>query len=111
VHTQDTNSSPRVDAVRGLVLKLAPLLLRDGLNVAVRSDGVVEVWNPADTRMTQPIVAREHQGVLWWWWVWSGPTRDAPPEYEPMVAVEDVDEAVRRLANVLRVAEPAGVEQ
>jgi hypothetical protein len=111
VHAQDTNPSPPVDTVRGLVLKLAPLLLRDGLIVAVRRDGVVEVRNPGDTRMTQAIVVRKHQDALWWWWVWSGPTRDAPPEYEPMVPVEDVDEAARRLANVLHVAEPAGAEQ
>ncbi|MCO6010538.1 hypothetical protein NE236_36830 [Actinoallomurus purpureus] len=110
MHAQ-TNPSPPVDTVRALVLKLAPLLLRDGLNVAVRSDGVVEVRNPGDTRMTQPIVAREHQGALWWWWVWSGPTRDAPLEYEPMVPADDVDEAARRLSNVLRVAEPARAEQ
>jgi hypothetical protein len=110
VHAQ-TNPSPPVDTVRGLVLKLAPLLLRDGLNVAVRRDGVVEVRNPGDMRMTQPIVVREHQGAFWWWWVWSGPTRDAPPGYEPMVAAEDVDEAARRLANVLHVAEPAGAER
>jgi hypothetical protein len=110
VHAQ-TNPSPPVDTVRGLVLKLAPLLLREGLNVAVRRDGVVEVGNPGDTRMTQPIVVREHQGAWWWHWQWSGPSRDAPPEYEPMVPADDVDEAARRLANVLHIAETAGAEQ
>ncbi|MCO6010090.1 hypothetical protein NE236_34500 [Actinoallomurus purpureus] len=111
MHAQDTNPSPSIDAVKGLVLKLAPLLIRHGLNVTVRSDGVVEVRNPGDTRMTQPIVVREHQGGLWYHWQWSGPTRDAPPEYEPMVPVEDVDEAARRLGNVLHIAETAGAEQ
>ncbi|GAA4638830.1 hypothetical protein GCM10023196_098110 [Actinoallomurus vinaceus] len=109
--TQDTGTSPSIDIVRGLVLKLAPLLRRDGLNVAVHRDGVVEVRNPGDTRMTQPIVVREHQGAWWWHWQWSGPSRDAPPEYEPMVPVDDVEEAARRLANVLHVAEPSGAEQ
>ncbi|GAB3990567.1 hypothetical protein GCM10029978_118790 [Actinoallomurus acanthiterrae] len=61
--------------------------------------------------MTQPIVVREHQGGLWWHWQWSGPTRGAPPEYEPMVPVADVEEAARRLANVLRVIESARAEQ
>ena len=23
-------------------------------------------------------------GALLWWWVWSGSTRDAPPEYQPL---------------------------
>ena len=111
MHAQEVSSSPPADTVKAHTLKLAPLLIRVGLNVTVRRDSVVEVRNPGDTRMTQPIVVREHQGALWWWWLWSGPTRDASPEYEPMVPAEDVDEAARRLANVLRVAEPAGAEK
>ncbi|WP_433187763.1 hypothetical protein [Actinoallomurus sp. CA-150999] len=111
MHAQQVSSTPPADTVKAHALKLAPLLIRAGLNVAVRSDGVVEVRNPGDTRMTQPIVVREHQGGPWWHWQWSGPARDAPPEYEPMVPVEDVDEAARRLANVLHVAETAGAEQ
>ncbi|WP_433179031.1 hypothetical protein [Actinoallomurus sp. CA-150999] len=111
MHAQNANPSPWIDAVRGLVLKLAPLLMRRGLNIEVCSDGVVEVRNPGETRMTQPIVVREHQSAWWWHWQWSGATRDALPEYEPMVPVEDVDEAARRLANVLHVSEAAGAER
>ena len=55
--------------------------------------------------MTQPLVVREHRGSLWWHWQWSGPTRTAPPEHEPMVPTDDVEEAARRIANVLTVAE------
>jgi hypothetical protein len=61
--------------------------------------------------MRQPLVLREHRGGLWWHWQWSGPTRDARPEYEPMVPANDVDEAARRIANVLHVDETAGAEQ
>lgn len=101
-----TNSSPSADTVKAHVLTLAPLLMRAGLHVTMNSAGVVEARNPRDARMRQPLVLREHQGILWWWWVWSGPTRDAPPECEPMVSVDDVGEAARRIVNVLTVAEP-----
>jgi hypothetical protein len=100
-----------VDIVRAATARLAPLLMRAGLNVTVNAVGVVEVRNPGSRRMTQPIVVREHQSAWWWHWQWSGPTRDAPPEHEPMVPVEDVGEAARRLANVLHVAEPAEAEK
>ncbi|GAA4630071.1 hypothetical protein GCM10023196_053920 [Actinoallomurus vinaceus] len=99
----NTETAPTFDQVRALTLQLAPLLIRAGLNVAVRRDGVVEVRNPGDTRMTQPLVVREHQGGPWWHWQWSGPTRDGPPEHEPMVPVGDVEEAARRISNVLSV--------
>ena len=106
-----TNPSPPIETVRGLVHKLAPLLIRAALNVTVDSRGVVEVRNPRDIRMKQPLVIREHEGDLWWCWVWSGPTRNALPEYEPMVLADDFDEAARRIVNVLRIEEPAGAER
>lgn len=105
MHAQ-TTPPPPVDIIKTAALRLAPLLIRQGLNVAVGRDGVVEVRNPRDSRMRQPLVVREHQGALWWHWVWSGPTRDAPPEHEPMVPADDVDEAARRIANVLTLTEP-----
>ncbi|MCO5998613.1 hypothetical protein [Actinoallomurus rhizosphaericola] len=110
MRTRDTNASPPIDTVRNLVLKLAPPLVRRGLNVAVRPDGVVEIRNPGHTRMVQPIVIREKDG-LWWHWQWSGPTRDGLPEYEPMVPVDDVEEAARRIANVLHVDKTTGTER
>lgn len=110
MHAHTTPPLP-IDIVKTAALRLAPLLIREGLNVTVSSAGVVEVRNPRDARMRQPLVLREHQGALWWHWQWSGPTRDAPPEYEPMVPVDNVDEAARRIANVLDVAETAGAEQ
>ena len=105
MHTQETNPSPPADTVNAHTLKLAPLLVRHGFKVAVRSDGVVEVRNPQDPRMTQALMLREHQGARWWCWLWSGPTRHAPPEIEPMVPADDVEEAARRIANVLTVVD------
>ena len=106
MHAQQVSSILPADAVKAHALKLAPLLIRAGLNVAVRLDGVVEVRDPRDPRMTQPLVLRERQDALWWCWQWSGPTRDAPPEHEPMVPVVEVYEAARRIANVLSVVDP-----
>ncbi|MCO5994187.1 hypothetical protein [Actinoallomurus rhizosphaericola] len=95
---------PPADIVRTAAVQLAPLV-RPGLNVTISSDGIVEIRNPRDSRMQQSLVLREHQNALWWHWVWPGPTRDDPPEYEPMVGADDVDEAARRITNVLHVAE------
>ncbi|GAA4608252.1 hypothetical protein GCM10023195_32180 [Actinoallomurus liliacearum] len=106
-----TTHTPSIDVIKAAVLRLAPLLIRQGLNVTVDRDGTVEVRNPRNTRMSQPLVLRVHQGGLWWHWQWSGTTRDAPSEYEPMVPAEDVDEAGRRIVNVLRTDGTAGAEQ
>ena len=85
------------------MLQLAPLLMHEGLGVTVDRDGVIEARNPHNSRMRQPFALRDHQGALWWHWVWSGPTRDAPWELEPMVPVHQIEEASRRIANVLSV--------
>ncbi|MEV5704081.1 hypothetical protein [Actinoallomurus sp. NPDC052274] len=111
MHAQDANTSPPIGTVKTVALRLAPLLERQGLNLAVSRDGIVEAHKPGDSRARQSLILRQHQGGLWWHWKWPGPTRESPPEYEPMVPAEDVAEAARRLANVLHVAEVAGAEQ
>jgi hypothetical protein len=111
MHAQDTNVSPRIDIVKAAALRLGPLLERRGLDLVVGRDGVVEARKSGDARTRQSLVLRRHQGDLWWHWQWPGPTREAPPEYEPMVPAEEVDEAVRRIANVLHVAGAAGDAQ
>lgn len=80
--------------------------MRDGINVTVRPDGIVDTHNPAGAHMRQPIVIRYHQGAPWWHWMWPGPERDAPAELDPMVPVDDVYEAARRITRVLAVVEP-----
>ncbi|GAA4632949.1 hypothetical protein GCM10023196_068530 [Actinoallomurus vinaceus] len=106
-----TTPPPPIDVVQTAALRLAPLLIRQDLNVTVSRDGTVEVRNPRDLRMRQPLVLREHQGALFWHWAWSGPSRDAPPELEPMVAADDVEEAARRIITVLSITEPTGAER
>jgi hypothetical protein len=105
VHAQ-TTPPPPLDIVKTAALRLAPLLIRTGINVTVGSDGVVEARNPRDARMRQPLLLREHEGRLFWHRVWSGPARNAPPELEPMVPADDVEEAARRVAKVLAIVEP-----
>jgi hypothetical protein len=112
--TSDAAAPP--DTARGLLLRLSPLLMRQGLQVVAQRNGFVEVRNPSGNRTTDPlgralnpgmkqsIALGDHDGALFWFWVWTGVTRDAPPEYEPMVPAEDLDEVARRLANVLAVA-------
>ncbi|GAB3986260.1 hypothetical protein GCM10029978_101310 [Actinoallomurus acanthiterrae] len=104
-------ATPSIDVIKTAALRLSPLLIRQNLSVTVDRDGTVEVRNPRNARMSQPLVLRVHQGGLWWHWQWSGPTRDAPLDHEPMVPAENVDEAARRIANVLRTDETAGAER
>lgn len=106
-----------------LARQLAPLLERHGLTVSVRRDGTIDVRNPAgyvaaDPRalalhpgLEQRVTVWERAGELWWCWLWTGPTRDAPPEVEPMVPVGYVDEAARRILNVLRVDDRQAAER
>lgn len=115
MHAQD--SFPSATLVEGLVARLAPLLESHGLTVALGRGGTIDVRNPAGAAtdpvgrvlhpgLNQRVTVVEHEGGFWWCWLWPGPARDAPLEPEPMVPVNDVEEAARRLANVLRVDEP-----
>jgi hypothetical protein len=115
VHAR-TNPSPPAGTAKDLVLKLAPLLIRQGLQVSVRRDGYVEVRNPRGSQSTDPVgralnpgmrqlvTLTDHDGTLWWAWAWSGPARDAPPEIEPMVPAGEIEEAARRIGKVLYVS-------
>jgi hypothetical protein len=118
VQAPDTNTADANEVAKGLILRLVPLLVRQGLQVVAERNGTIEVRNPSGNRTTDPlgqrlnpgmrqhiaIGDRDRDGVLTWFWVWSGPTRDAPPEYEAMCPADDLDEVARRLANVLAVA-------
>lgn len=116
------DASPPAPHVKGMVGRLALLLEPHGLTVAVERGGTVVVRNPAgaatDPRgmvlypgLSQRLALREDEGGVWWCWLWPGPERDAPPEVEPMVPVEDVEEAARRITAVLRVDERKGAER
>lgn len=49
-------------------------------------------------------------GRLMWFWQWSGPTRESPPEYEPLGPADDVAQATEMIARVLRIT-GEGAEQ
>lgn len=103
-------------AWRPAALGLVAELERRGLVAEVRGHGVVRVHNPAgepdpdDPRgqalapgLRQEVVCRRRDGVLWWYWVWPEPTRNCPPELEPLCPVADIVTAVTRIARVLAV--------
>jgi hypothetical protein len=79
--------------------------------------GAVRVWNPAgeadpnDRRgqLMSPGLRQEVQcgrradGGLWWFWVWSGPTRKSPPDLEPLCPIDETEKAADRIVKVLAV--------
>jgi hypothetical protein len=54
--------------------------------------------------LRQEVICRPRSdSALWWHWVWSGPDRNSPPEYEPLCPIEDVETAAARITRVLAV--------
>lgn len=49
-------------------------------------------------------LAPDDNGVLCWWWQWSGPTRDAAPEYQLLGPADGIADAGERIARVLALA-------
>ncbi|MBO2459341.1 hypothetical protein [Actinomadura violacea] len=101
---------------RTAALALVKALKGRGLDVQVYEHGAVRVSNPAgepdpeDPRgglmhpgMRQEVLCRHHEGALWWLWVWTGPTRQSPPELEPLCPAAETDRAAERIARVLAV--------
>ncbi|WP_131939446.1 hypothetical protein [Actinomadura bangladeshensis] len=103
-------------AWRPAALGLVAELERLGLVAEVRGSGLVRVHNPAGgpdpddpqgqafaPGLGQEVVCRRRDGVLWWDWVWPGPSCTSPPELEPLCPVADVVTAVTRIARVVAV--------
>ena len=97
---------------------LTDALTRRGLSAESTGMGMVWAVNRAADPSDDPIAVTMSPGLrqlvvcrpgddgrLIWWWVWSGPTRDAPPEYEPLGPAADIELAASRIANVLRLEE------
>ncbi|GAA0287127.1 hypothetical protein GCM10009527_098120 [Actinomadura nitritigenes] len=96
---------------------LVALLAARGLGAVVLAHGAVRVWNPAGEadasdklgQAMSPGLRQELQcgrradGVLWWFWVWSGPTRQSPPDLEPLCPIGDAETAAARVDKVLAV--------
>jgi hypothetical protein len=85
-------------------------------NPAVAGEG------PQGTTMSpglgQQILIRNYENLgLTWCWVWPSlrsAERDVPtppPEIEPMCPIEDIDEAVRRIAVVLHIRDDEAAEE
>lgn len=106
-----------------LALKLlAAALTGAGLHAVMLRGGMLRASNPAAAAdnfpgevmspgLSQIVAVETHDdGVSWFYWCWSGPTRDVPFELEPMCAVRDVDTAVARIVRVLALRDdtPAG---
>ena len=101
---------------RSAALALVAALEARGLEADVWGHGAVRARNPAgepeadDPRgqafapgLRQEVLCRPREGVLWWLWVWSGPTRTSPPDLEPLCPVTEVATAADRIARVLAV--------
>lgn len=112
--------TPKVIAlcVDALVIALA----QRGLAAEPREDAMVIAKNSAadpqedDTRflmspgLCQTVACRaDDAGQLSWFWAWSEPTQDAPPELEYLGPAGHIGDTADRIANVLRLKD-AGLE-
>lgn len=101
-----------------LVSALVEELQARGLVAAVYRGGVVRVLNPAAEPDGSTPYARvspglrqevrclpnpDDGGVLWWYWAWAGPTRQSPPDLEPLCPATETARAADRIAKVLEV--------
>ena len=55
--------------------------------------------------LNQEVVCLTHgpEHSLWWFWAWSGPTRDATPDFEPFCPADHPDHAADRITHVLAI--------
>ncbi|MFC5186678.1 hypothetical protein [Actinomadura harenae] len=101
-------------AARALVVELAAR----GLVARVLGHGAVRARNPAGEPAPDDLVGAAlspglNQEVwcrpdwpdreLWWFWAWSGPNRDDPPELEHLCPVSETGLAADAIARVLAV--------
>jgi hypothetical protein len=108
--------SGTAETVQGYLRDLATVLAARGLTVRVQEragilvarneaargdDPVGRAMNPG---LTQIVALSNDSGTLYWYWQWSGPTRDAPPEYELLAPADAIAEVGERVARVLAVA-------
>ncbi|WP_344409246.1 hypothetical protein, partial [Actinomadura nitritigenes] len=101
---------------RDAALALVAALDQRGLVASPYGHGAVRATNPdgepdpdnplgqlMHPGMRQEVRCRPYgpAGELWWHWVWSGPTRDAEPELEPLCPLWEADVAADRIHRVL----------
>lgn len=64
--------------------------------------GVDPIGRRMNPGLTQVVVLGPNRdGELSWWWQWSGPDRNAPPELEYMLPADAVNQAAARICHVL----------
>jgi hypothetical protein len=100
---------------------LEAMLIARGLSVTVEEDhGALVAANtvavpddPADRLaiaygpaklMQRVVLKRDDQAALYWYWQWSGPTRDAQPEYERLAPAAAIAETADRITRVLALS-------
>lgn len=94
---------------RGLAVRVEP---QRGL-LAVRNESAApdDPHDPlavayGSVHLTQRVrIARDEEGVLMWWWEWSGPSRGAAPEHERLCLAGAIAEAAGRIARVLALVD------
>jgi hypothetical protein len=64
-------------------------------------DPLAIAYGPAKL-MQRVVLARDEQDA--WYWQSSGPTRDAPPEYERLAPIAAIAETAERITRVLALA-------
>ncbi|WP_344949008.1 hypothetical protein [Actinomadura miaoliensis] len=114
----DSQWRPLAERVTTVSTALVSALEARGLIGRVLALGVVLAINPAGdpedgdprTRVMSPGLRQEvrchrnpRDGVLWWYWAWAGPTRQSPPDLEPLCPAADAELAAERIAKVLEV--------
>ncbi|GLZ12554.1 hypothetical protein Acsp04_27890 [Actinomadura sp. NBRC 104425] len=119
----DSDTRPLAERVTAMSSALVSALDARGLVGRVLALGVVLTINPAGdpegddprTRVMSPGLRQEVRclpnpddgGVLWWYWAWAGPTRQSPPDLEPLCPAADAALAADRIAKVLEVPSAA----
>jgi hypothetical protein len=87
-----------------VLTELSTALTARGLRVEVdRKIWSVTAQNPAAKDLRQVVRLGGKDGEPTWFWEWSGPHRDSPPEFEPMCPAHAIAEATERVTRVLAV--------
>lgn len=104
------------DVIALCVEALVVALTQRGLYAEARADSTVVAKNSAaDPEEDDPLASISpglrqtvacqagEAGQLSWFWAWSGPTPDSPPELEYLGPAGYIGETADRIANVLRL--------
>jgi hypothetical protein len=92
------NFKVKIDDRQGLLIAKNPAVM-------ATDDPIGRAMSPG---LAQTVALGTHNGGLFWFWQWSGATRDAAPEHELLGPAEQIGTTADKIAYVLRlVDEPA----